>query len=206
MSECSSRSTTRHSPCSQVASKVGSDCAAHAFEDFKSLSDASTRIEGVAAAIGYTQPEVAPSLLDRISGLFSHVVRVGKVPADMHIGVDMIPAQAAQKLVNRDAEGLALDIPEGQVDGRHGGPGDALGRKKTTSRKTLPKVFGPERILPDEKRAEMIEAADDGVFAASDAGFTQSDMAVVGFDGEDEQIAGPESDDVGFDGRDFHLT
>ena len=89
-------------------------------------------------------------LLDGVEG-FGDVGAVG-------VGVDeaALAGLAAEEVVDGGVEGLALDVPEGDVDGGDGGHGDGAAPPVGSAIEVLPDVFGLEGVAADEAGEDVV--------------------------------------------------
>ena len=74
------------------------------------------------------------------------------------VGVDeaALAGLAAEKVVDGRVEGLALDVPEGDVDGGDGGHGDGAAPPVGSAIEILPDVFGLEGVAADEAGEDVV--------------------------------------------------
>ncbi len=96
-------------------------------------------------------------LADGVEG-FGDVGSVG-------VGVDegALAGLAAEEVVDGSVEGLALDVPEGDVDGGDGGHGDGAAPPVGSAIEVLPDVFGLEGIAADDAGEDVVfEVGGDG--------------------------------------------
>src|SRR5262245_29827291 len=73
---------------------------------------------------------------------------------------DLIAYAAAQQVVDRDAQRLAFDIPQRDIDRRDRRHQDALGREEAPAGEPLPDMLDPRRILADQQWLEVLDRAD----------------------------------------------
>ena len=112
------------------------------------------------------------------------VVVSGIVRVEDHL----VPHLAAQQIIDRHAQRLALDVPQGDVDGRDGGREDALGREEAAPEEHLPDVFGSHRVLADEQRLEMLDGADHRKLATGQPRLADARDALVGVDDDKKEV------------------
>ena len=119
----------------------------------------------------------------------------------MGVGEDLVAGGAAEELVDGDVQGLALDVPQCQVDGADGGHGHRPAAPVGAAVEVLPGVFDPVRVPAQQCRGEVVaEVAGDGEFAAVEGGVAPADDAIVGGDLQgDEVAAGAGDEDVDVD-------
>src|SRR5207249_3088168 len=88
--------------------------------------------------------------LDGVEG-FGNIGAIG-------VGVDeaALTGLAAEEVVDGDVEGLALDVPEGDVDGGDGGHGDGAAPPVGSAIEILPDVFGLEGVSADEAGEDVV--------------------------------------------------
>ena len=133
------------------------------------------------------------------------VERFGDVGA-VGVGVDeaALAGLAAEQVVDGRVEGLALDVPEGDVDGGDGGHGDGAATPVGSAIEILPDVFGLEGIAADEAGEDVVGEIDgDGELAAVERGVAEAVDAFVGVDAEGDEVAVGGADDE-FGGGDLH--
>ena len=111
---------------------------------------------------------------------------LGGVAEHGFVASHLVPAFSAEKLVDRHAQGLTLDVPEGDVDG-----GECAHDHGTTeihaAVQIVPVVFDSEGVLADEIVREAPENALHTVEEAPGPGLAGAVNAFVGGD-FDEQI------------------
>ena len=126
-------------------------------------------------------------------------------PGSMGIDQDMVAALAAEQVVDRDTERLALDVPKRHIDGRDGGHGNRPSPPVRTAIEIMPDVFSLKRIAPDQARNEVIlQIADDCQLASIQGRIAQAVDALVGFDFQGHEIAARTADNH-FRAENFHL-
>src|SRR5438105_4988352 len=74
------------------------------------------------------------------------------------VGVDeaALAGLAAEEVVDGGVEGLALDVPEGDVDGGDGGHGDGAASPIGSAVEVLPDVFGLEGVAAYEAGEDVV--------------------------------------------------
>ena len=109
----------------------------------------------------------------------------------------------AEELVNRDAQCLALDVPEGLLDSRYRGHFDGPAAVKATSVEDLEEVFDVTGIVSDDKVAHFLDTRGDGCGFAFDDGFAPTRVAAFGGDFAEEPAGGYLEELNSFD---FHMS
>ena len=117
----------------------------------------------------------------------------------MIVGEDAVTGAATQQFIDRHAQRLAFDIPEGDVDGGDGGGQDALRREEATTEEHLPEMLRAEGILANEQGLEVFDGALHRQFAPGNSGFTQTADAFVRLD-DNEAKGAPLPGEI-----DFHI-
>jgi len=108
-----------------------------------------------------------PAFRHALPGLLLERLRVDSLPTlQMTIADDLVSCAPAQQIVYGQALRLALDVPQGNVNGSEGTADDAIVREKAAPGERLPKMLRPHRILPDHQWLQVVEGTDDGELAA----------------------------------------
>ena len=115
-----------------------------------------------------------------------------------------LAAGAAQELVDRHAERLAEDVPEGDVDRRDGGADDLAALEVGAAVQRLPEVLDPARVLADQEAREVLEHPLHRQLAAGDAALADAADPLVGLDLDDELVADADLDRIALDRGDLH--
>ena len=76
--------------------------------------------------------------------------------AGVRVDQDAVPGPAAEQLVHGESGGLALDVPQGRVDGGDGRHGDRAAPPVGALVEVLPGVLDPRRVAADEARDHMV--------------------------------------------------
>ena len=145
-----------------------------------------------------------PALLRRLQAGVDQRLDLHSLAAVVRIADDLVADLAAQQIVDRHAQRLALDIPQRHVDGGNGRGLNALSRKESAPVELLPDVLGVERALSDQQRFEVLQGADHGQFPAGESRLTHAIDTLVRVDHEEEEVAMTAPDRKGFDIGDFH--
>jgi hypothetical protein len=112
------------------------------------------------------------------------------------VGEDAIAYRAAEQLVHRQAGRLALDVPQGEVDGADGGHRDRPASPVRPAVQVLPGVLDPGRVESDEQRVDMVaQVRRDRELTAVDSGVAVPDEAVGGAELEGDVVAARAGDD-----------
>ncbi len=122
----------------------------------------------------------------------------------MGIGNHLVAHQAAQQLVDRDVQRLALDVPEGDIDRGERGGYRAFGRKEPSPREGLPEMLDTKRVLTDQQGLEMLDRAGDRQLTAGQTRFADAGDPFVGVDDDEEEVAKPAPDGIAGDIGDAH--
>ena len=93
-----------------------------------------------------------------------------RLAADVGIANRPIAAQPAKQLVDWQAQGLAANIPERDVDGRDGRRQDLSALEEAAPVQPLPDELNPRRVLTNQHRPKMLDNTLDGQFLAGDPG------------------------------------
>src|SRR6218665_3196601 len=112
-----------------------------------------------------------------------------------------VPHQAAEQLVYRDAERLALDVPQGLIDAGDGAHEDRSATVKARTLHHLPAVIDACRVLPDQVRLQFMHCRLNGARMAFDHRFAPADEALVRLDAQEHPTR---RHPVGRQLRDFH--
>ena len=122
----------------------------------------------------------------------------------MRVADNLVTDQAAQQIVDGHIERLALNVPQGDVNGRHGRGEDTLRREEAAAEEKLPDVLNTEGILPNQNVAEILHRADYGQFAAGDACFAHPVDPLICVHHHKEEIPSATPDGVTLYVCDFH--
>ena len=125
---------------------------------------------------------------------------------DVIVGIadDFVAHPAAEQLVHRHAKRLALDVPQGDVDGRDGRAQDALGGKKAAAEQPLPDVFYAKGVLAHQNFFEVLDGADHRLLAAGQTGLAHAEDPFVGINDDEEKVAMAGPDRIGGDVGNLH--
>ena len=115
----------------------------------------------------------------------------------VRVADDFVANATAQQLIDGHAEGLALDVPQGDVDGGDCGAQHALGREEAAAEEELPDVFDTKGVLSDEDLLKVLECADHGLFAAGQAGLSHAVDTLVGVNDDEEKVTMTGPDGIG---------
>jgi hypothetical protein len=96
---------------------------------------------------------------------------------------------AAEQLVDRHAERLALDVVQGDVDRRDRGREDAAALEVVRPVHLLPQRADVHRVLADQELAEVPDRGRDGLLAAREPRLAPADDPLVGLDLDDQLVA-----------------
>jgi hypothetical protein len=134
-----------------------------------------------------------------------HVLDDGRwpIPADPAVDLDAVAHLAAEQLVDRHAERLALDVPERLVDAGDRTHQDRAASVEIAAVHRLPEVVDARRVLPDQLAGELLHGCLDGARAAFDDRLAPAADAFVGLDLQEHP---PRSDAVGREAGDLHAV
>ncbi len=124
----------------------------------------------------------------------------------MRIADNLVAHLVAEQVVNGHAERLALDVPQGDVDGGDGRGEDALCREEAAAEEHLPDVFAVHGVLADEQRLEVLDRADHRQFAAGNAGLAHAVQPLVRVHHDKQEVAMPAPYRVALDVSDLHRS
>src|SRR6218665_826333 len=127
-------------------------------------------------------------------------MRIPAPPAPA-VGGPPVAPQAAEQLVYRDAERLALDVPQGLIDAGDGAHEDRSATVKARTVHHLPEVIDACRVLPDQVRLQFMHCRLNGARMAFDHRFAPADEALVRLDAQEHPTR---RHPVGRQLRDFH--
>src|SRR5215469_4991559 len=137
---------------------------------------------------------------DRFHGLF----KVGA--AGVSVDHQAVPRSAPEKLVERDAEALRLDVPKCSVDRRDGGHGHRSTAPIGAFVEVLPGVCNAASIATDEQRRDVIgQIAGHREFATIQRSVTETIDAVFGHKLECHEVS-PRTTHSHFRVDDFHFS
>ncbi len=132
-------------------------------------------------------------------------------PAELElrsVGTQLLVGLAAQQLVDRQAQGLALDVPAGGVDGGHSGGDDhtAAHAPEGVAVEVLPDLLSVEGIHADDQLGEVLALAPGGLgaLAVGQAGLAPTVDTLVGVDLHGDESTQLISAQVAFDAGNFH--
>src|SRR6185295_2673995 len=93
---------------------VGGDALPHLLAQLMGAPHHRARVEAVAGGIGAVRPVRLEPRLDARAGALARGAAVGECG---RVAGDVLAGESAEKLVHRNAQGLAPDVPERQVEG-----------------------------------------------------------------------------------------
>ena len=128
------------------------------------------------------------------------------------VDADLLPVRSAEEPVNRHAEALTEDVPEGEFDSGHRGAFDDAAAPELLPGHHLREIFDPGRILADQQLFEVAEQTDDGLRITAERRLAESGDPFVGVDPDEDVVLVGEpagagrrgSDHQRFDPGDFH--
>ena len=137
-------------------------------------------------------------LVDPVDGFFRVTAR------DVGVHHDPVPALSPDQVVDRRAQDLSLDVPEGGIDGRNGGHVHSAAFPVGAFVEIMPDVFDVRRVPADQRRQEVIlKTTRHGFFTAVQGGVAQAVHSPVGHDFQGDEIPARAGDDD-FGVGDFH--
>ena len=146
------------------------------------------------------------SLLERLAGALEDLLRAVALERKQQVEADLVAELAAEEVPDRRAVMLALDVPQGDVDGREGAGQDVAAERPHPVERLLD-VVDPEGVLADQVLAELVHDRLGRIGEAPRPGLTDAGHAGVGGDPDDEvrpdQIA---PDEESLDLLDLHAA
>ncbi|MNV12343.1 hypothetical protein D3C71_1029410 [compost metagenome] len=124
------------------------------------------------------------------------------VATDPRIHADLVPHLTTQQIADRNAQRLALDVPQRLVDTGQGAHVDRAATVEAAAIEHGPDVFDVARVFADQVVGQFLNGSGDSVGAAFDHGLAPTGHALVGFDLEE---APARRNDEGGQLGDFHL-
>src|SRR6185295_2874374 len=112
---------------------------------------------------------------------------------------------AAQQLVDRYSEHLALDVVQGNVDRRDRSLQNAATFEVLAAIHLLPDAADLHRVPSNEKLAVVLDGADHGLLTRRQPAFAPTVDALIGFDLDDQLISDANPNRIGLDGGDFEF-
>ena len=143
-----------------------------------------------------------PVLVDPVRGHFQSVEpgfdHLPGVPGDPGGGVagnvgvkaNAVAAGAAEELIDRHAERLALDVPEGDLDGANGAGQHRAAPPARAAIHRLPQAFDAGGVLADQVARQRLDGAGDGRLLAGHMALTESGDPGVSVDFDEHPVAG----------------
>ena len=117
----------------------------------------------------------------------------------MGVADHLITAQTTQQFIDRHAERLAVDIPQGDID-RADRRRQRMGAgEKAAAEHDLPQMLFPGRVLADEPRLERVDRLQHGQLAPRESTFTNTVDAFVCFNFDDQIVPTAAPDGEYFD-------
>ena len=104
----------------------------------------------------------------------------GPVAADPAVGLHAVAHAAAEQLVDRYTERLALDVPQCLVDPGDGTHQDRAATIETAPVERLPQIVDPRRVLSDQVVRQLMDGRFDRLRASFDDGLSPTDDSLVG--------------------------
>ncbi len=108
------------------------------------------------------------------------------VPPEVDVDADPVAGRAAEEARDGNAERLAFQIPEGDVDARDGAHHDLAGRPEHPAHHLAPPVLDLPGILSHEELAEVVEDAEHAAPLPGEARLADAREPFVGADEHDD--------------------
>ena len=105
--------------------------------------------------------------IEQLAGLVLQLRLVGEHQGGKTIHI--VTLSAAKQFVDRDTEGLALDVVQGDVNRRDGGRQDAPTFKVLAAIEILPDSTDATRISADEQVTKVVNGTDHGQLTSAEA-------------------------------------
>jgi hypothetical protein len=115
-----------------------------------------------------------------------------------------VAQRSAEELVDRHAERLGLDVPQGQLDAGHGLVRDAAAVLPDAAQHVPVEPLDGARILTDQEIRQVLDAARDAVRAPVVAALAPAHQAAVGLDAHERPRPPARVAMERFDSRDLH--
>ena len=122
---------------------------------------------------------------------------VGSLAAGMDVDSQLVTALAAQQIVNRGIQSLALDVPQGHVDGRQGTEQNGTAPPEGAAENILPDVGNIHGILSHQNGLQMLEHAVNCQLPGIQGGFADAGDAFVGVNTDVVVVAAEECFNAG---------
>jgi hypothetical protein len=107
----------------------------------------------------------------------------------MGIADNLRPVRAAEQLVHRPVDRLALDVPQGNVNRADGAAVDLVCREERGSEHVLPQAFGLPGVRAHDQRRKVVDGLTDGLAPPHDACFAKAVYAGVSVHADHEVAA-----------------
>lgn len=170
-------------------------------EPFGGSGDRLARLEPV-AALETGQAHRRPAGPDQGTRLFDHAfARCRGGRGKRGHPVALLPAK---KIVNGNAQGLPLDVVQGDVDRGHGRHKHAAAFEILAAVEPLPDEADPHGIETDKDRLEMLERPHHGAFPERQPAFAPAEDARIGFDLEKQLVPTADPSRVSLEARNPH--
>jgi hypothetical protein len=151
------------------------------------------------------------SRLQRLLRALARLLRAKRVVDRLHLAAaevvvepDLLANIAAQQLPDRSPERLPEDVPAGLLDARDRRALDHSRAEEVLAHHHLEQVLDAPRILADEKRREILDAADDRARLPLDGRLAPTNEPLVGLELDEHPVAHLGTDDNCRDARDPH--
>lgn len=168
-------------------------------------ADRFARLEDVPAALPDREEAYRlPPLRAQFPGPFDGSIALGLVSGRGE-GRDAVALLAAEQLINRHPQRLALDVVKGDVDRRDGRLQDAPAFEVLAAIDLLPDPADLHRVTADQELAIVLDRAGHGLLATAQAALAPAEDALIGLDLDEHLVAGPHPHRIGLDRRDLEL-
>ncbi len=128
-----------------------------------------------------------------------------RVWSRLFIQPDALACGSAEQLVDRDAERLSENVPQGDFDGADCAVQDRAAAPSGMTEHALPQKFDLGGILADEEALVLHDSGDECRFLAGNGAFTEPDESLVRVDLAERPVGSADVDDEGLHGRDFEF-
>src|SRR5215207_8412050 len=145
-----------------------------------------------------------PSFLFRLQARLDQRARVHAVISVVRVADYPVAHPAAQEFVDRDAQSLALYVPQRDVRGRDRRGERVAGREEAAPEERLPGVLGAGWVLSDEQRLEVFDGPRHCQLAARDPRLADAGDALVGVYDHEEEVPLPAPHGIRLDVGDLH--
>ena len=139
--------------------------------------------------------------LEGVPTLGDQILQRRGIASGMLVHADAVAGGAAEEFVDRNAQGLAGQVPQGLLDAAQGAGEDRAAAVEGVPVHGLPVMHDPGRVLADQVGFELGDGLGAGQGAALGDGLAQPDQAFIGVDLEEQPAR---LDEEGFHPGDLH--